>query len=137
MIIHIGAFRFVCTNLAVGGGGSFASGFMSIHAGQIPLDLIEKQAADYLTGFDRIVETYRRWNDTEVENDEVGEALVYAPKKHRTEILHGVQRRTTAYAAYNVATDYATHSLRTANTAFELLGIINAGFQREFPEHRD
>jgi hypothetical protein len=29
--VHIGAFRFVCTNLAVGGGGVFAGGFMAVH----------------------------------------------------------------------------------------------------------
>lgn len=141
VIIHIGAFRFVCTNLAVGGGGSFASGFMSIHAGQIPLELVEKQAAEYLTSFDRIIETYRRWIETDAQTDEIAEALSLAPKTHRQEMLYAMPNRgndhASVYEAYNVATDYATHRLRTANSAFELLGIINAGFQREFPENRD
>ena len=40
--VHIGAFRFVCTNLAVGGGGAFAGGFMAVHAGEIPLEDVAK-----------------------------------------------------------------------------------------------
>ena len=141
VIIHIGAFRFVCTNLSVGGGGTFAGGFMSVHAGQIPLGLIEKQAADYLVGFDKIVEMYRRWSETDAQPHEIGDALAAAPQTHRREILYSLPHRGSdhfsVYDAYNAATDYATHRLRTANTAFELLGVINAGFQREFPASRD
>ena len=55
ILIHIGAFRFVCTNLAVGGGGVFAGGFMSVHAGEIPLDDVSRQLASYLAGFETIV----------------------------------------------------------------------------------
>ena len=49
--IHVGAFRFVCTNLAVGGGGVFAGGFMSIHVGDIQIDGVMKQLSEYLYQF--------------------------------------------------------------------------------------
>src|SRR5436309_3262035 len=61
--IHIGAFRFVCTNLAVGGGGVFAGGFMSIHAGEIPIGKVTAQLTTYLAEFDQIVTVYRVWGD--------------------------------------------------------------------------
>ena len=56
--VHIGAFRFVCTNLAVGGGGVFAGGFVSIHAGEIPIERMADQLTAYLTRFDQIVRLY-------------------------------------------------------------------------------
>jgi hypothetical protein len=59
--IHIGAFRFVCTNLAVGGSGVFAGGFMAVHAGEVPITEVTKQLTSYLEGFEEIVELYQRW----------------------------------------------------------------------------
>src|SRR5882672_8513706 len=61
--IQIGAFRFVCTNLSVGGGGVFAGGFMSVHAGEIPIAAVAEQLTSYLQGFDRIIQVYRAWSD--------------------------------------------------------------------------
>jgi hypothetical protein len=66
--VHIGAFRFVCTNLAVGGGGAFAGGFVSVHAGDIPIDDVAGKLEDYLTRFDRIVELYRQWSDMRLQS---------------------------------------------------------------------
>ena len=39
----------------------------------------------------------------------------------------------TVYAAYNAATYYATHQMRSYRTAFDLLQHINRGFQESFP----
>jgi hypothetical protein len=78
--IHIGAFRFVCTNLAVGGGGVFAGGFMAVHAGEIPIDKVAEQLGTYLKGFDQIVELYRRWTEQRLASDSVKELLSELPK---------------------------------------------------------
>ena len=133
--IHIGAFRFVCTNLAVGGGGCFSGGFMSIHAGTIDISQITKQLGFYLSNFDKIVETYRRWADTLTTIDGISEALEGVGQRYRKELLYKFSRYAveTVYDAYNKATDYATHRTRTANTAFDLLAAVNAGFQKTYP----
>src|SRR6266849_2430606 len=73
--IHIGAFRFVCTNFAVGGGGVFAGGFMSIHAGDIPLEEVAEQASTYLAGFEKIVEMYRYWTEKWLEQGVLAKVL--------------------------------------------------------------
>jgi hypothetical protein len=38
----------------------------------------------------------------------------------------------TVFEAYNEATDFAMHRMRSARTAFELLARINEGFQEVF-----
>jgi hypothetical protein len=138
--VHIGAFRLVCTNLAVGGGGVFAGGFMSIHVGKIDVKEVGQQLQNYLSGFEQIVETYRRWlNQTLLSWDYLASentlnlALDAVPKKHKEAIIKRVPERATVYDAFNAATDYATHLCRTACVAFELLSRINSGFQKTFP----
>jgi hypothetical protein len=132
--VHIGAFRFVCTNLAVGGGGVFAGGFMSVHVGEIPTDTISEQLYDYLLGFDQIVGTYRSWKETEVSEHTVRFVLEqeHIPEKHIKEIMNSCAGYVNVYDMYNTATYYATHMMRTFHTAFELLSKINHGFQKEF-----
>jgi len=131
--IHIGAFRFVCTNLAVGGGGVFAGGFMSIHAGEIPLDEVAEHVSTYLGGFAKIVETYRSWSDQWLEPGAFRKALEGVSKWHATRITEAFQKqKPTVYEAYNVATYYATHQMRSYRTAFDLLERINRGFQEAF-----
>ncbi len=39
----------------------------------------------------------------------------------------------TVFDAYNRMTHYATHSMRSAKTAFDMLERVNASFQRVFP----
>ena len=133
--VHIGAFRFVCTNLAVGGGGVFAGGFMSIHAGEIPLDEVAKQLASYLEGFEAIVDLYRSWSRLTFRREAVQEILETLPKRACEAILEGIENAParTVYEAYGVATDYATHQARSYRTAFRLLERVNCGFQRAFP----
>jgi hypothetical protein len=137
--IHIGAFRFVCTNLAVGGGGIFAGGFMAVHAGHIPLERVSEQLGSFLRRFESIVSGYRVWNETEFDWQRLGAILDSLPlrsSRHIGEAIRGsgVQR---VWSAYNVATNYATHRLRSAPKAFELLELINRGFQRQFPVSGD
>lgn len=133
--IHIGAFRFVCTNLAVGGGGVFAGGFMSVHAGEIPIATAGEQLADYLTRFEGIVDLYRHW-----ESQSLGPAMLDAVLRQvlkgqyadlRNKVLTAAP--ATVMAAYNTLTDHATHQMRTARTAFGLLERVNASFQAAFP----
>lgn len=136
--IHIGAFRFVCTNLAVGGGGVFAGGFMSIHAGEIPLDEIAEQVSTYLAGFEKIVAMYRSWSGQWLEQGELAKALATVSKWDATRITEAFQKqKPTVYAAYNTATYYATHETRSYRTAFDLLDRINRGFQKHFPHPGD
>jgi Domain of unknown function (DUF932) len=132
--IHIGAFRFVCTNLAVGGGGVFAGGFMSIHAGEIPLEKFTEQASKYLGGFDQIVETYRLWAGEWLGAGALDSILEGIPSWHRKQIRQVfATHKPTAYEVYNAATFYATHKTRSYRIAFDLLERINCGFQKHFP----
>jgi hypothetical protein len=139
--IHIGAFRFVCTNLAVGGGGVFAGGFMSIHAGEIPIDKMADELASYLKQFDSIVEVYRFWAAVPITLAEIVDLfsgknpLRSVPSRHMERMVERLQNPAvrTAFDAYNVATDYATHNMRSYQTAFDLLNRINSGFQKLFP----
>lgn len=133
--VHIGAFRFVCTNLAVGGGGVFAGGFVSIHAGEIPIEKMADQLAQYLTRFNRIVELYRQWSQRQPEpgalNSIFEQSLKGRPERLWDQVLEAAP--ATVFDAYNVMTDFATHRMRSYRTAFDLLKRINAGFQETFP----
>ena len=133
--VHIGAFRFVCTNLAVGGGGVFAGGFVSIHAGEIPIEKMAEQLADYLTRFDQIVRLYRQWSEQRTERDLLESALKQSLKGRfgelRDEVLNAVP--ATVFDSYNRLTHFATHSMRSARTAFDMLEAVNAAFQNTFP----
>jgi hypothetical protein len=133
--IHIGAFRFVCTNLAVGGGGVFAGGFVSVHAGEIPIGKIVEQLAAYLRSFAAIVELYRFWSELAVEPESLIPIFQGVPKRHSAKILEDMAKPDceTVYDGYNVATRYATHQMRSYRTAFDLLERVNRGFQKFFP----
>src|SRR5206468_2687016 len=103
--IHIGAFRFVCTNLAVGGGGVFAGGFMSVHSGDIPIETVAHQLVNYLRGFESIVTLYRDWTDRPFEPERLGELLDGAPRRATHSISDAILREKvrTVYEAYNLA----------------------------------
>ncbi len=131
--LHIGAFRFVCTNLAVGGGGVFAGGFVSVHAGDIPLDEVGDRLASYLRNFEAIVRVYRAWHDMPF--DPLALRRFYEELPHRTAaaVENGIGNAGCVFAAYNGATYVATHEMRSAPRAFDLLEKINATFQAQFP----
>lgn len=132
--IHIGAFRFVCTNLAVGGGGVFAGGFMSIHAGEIPLDKVAEQVSTYLASFEKIVGMYQSWTEKWLEEGSLANVLEGISEWHAKRIGEAfASHKPTVYEAYNAATYYATHQMRSYRTAFDLLERINRGFQKHFP----
>jgi len=133
--IHIGAFRFVCTNLAVGGAGAFAGGFMSIHTGEIPLDEISEQVTTYLDGFDQIVALYRRWSAQPLEAGSLEKVLDRIPEQHAKRIVEACPHgERTVYEAYNAATRYATHRTYSYRIAFDLLEGINQRFQETFTD---
>jgi hypothetical protein len=133
--LHIGAFRFVCTNLAVGGGGVFAGGFVSIHAGEIPIEKMADQLAGYLTRFGAIVAAYRQWSGQRATRDDievvVRQALNGRFDDLRQQLLQAAP--TSVFDLYNRLTNHATHSMRSARTAFDMLERVNAAFQRRFP----
>ena len=133
--IHIGAFRFVCTNLAVGGGGVFAGGFVSVHAGEIPVEAVGEKLADYLQRFTAIVAMYRQWTETSVDPESLREICEYALRGRHEEFRTQVLSATagSVFDSYNQMTDFATHRMRAARSAFELLDRINESFQRAFP----
>lgn len=133
--MHIGAFRFVCTNLAVGGGGVFAGGFMSVHAGEIPLEGVTQQLSGYLAEFDRIVALYRAWRERPLDHDRLTALVDGMPPRAAKSIWDGIlqMERWSVYDAYNTATSIATHEMRSARTAFELLDRVNREFQQHFP----
>ena len=129
--VHIGAFRFVCTNLAVGGGGVFAGGFMAVHAGEIPVERAADQLAEYLQQFPRVVELYRIWAETATGLDEVSALINTLPIRAQGYVQRQADRGRirTLWDAYNAATWYATHQLRSAQAAFQMLERINRAFQ--------
>lgn len=133
--MHIGAFRFVCTNLAVGGGGVFAGGFVSIHAGEIPIEKMADQLAQYLTRFNQIVELYRHWAERRPTTAELASVFQQSLKGRPEMLWQAVLEAApaTVFDAYNVMTSHATHRMRSPRTAFDLLERINAGFQNMFP----
>jgi len=133
--VHIGAFRFVCTNLAVGGGGVFAGGFVSIHAGEIPIEEMAGQLATYLTRFDQIVRLYRQWSEQRSERHGIESILRHSLNGRFDELRDEMLATTppTVFDAYNRLTHHATHSMRSARTAFDMLERVNASFQKAYP----
>ena len=133
--IHIGAFRFVCTNLAVGGGGAFAGGFMSVHAGEIPIGEAAQQLAAYLESFAIIVGLYQVWAGRALDRDALDAILAALPRRPADAIRTRIEesRAPSVYDAYNVATHHATHEMRSFRGAFQLLERINQAFQETFP----
>jgi hypothetical protein len=133
--VHIGAFRFVCTNLAVGGGGAFAGGFVSIHAGDIPIEKMANQLADYLTRFGQIVRLYRQWSEKRVELERLEGVLKQSLNGRFNELRDDMLATVpaTVFNAYNRLTHHATHSMRSARTAFDMLERVNTSFQKAWP----
>jgi hypothetical protein len=133
--VHIGAFRFVCTNLAVGGGGVFAGGFVSIHAGEIPIEAMAGKLADYLSRFGEIVSIYRQWKEQRAEHEQIESILQHVLRGRFEDVREAFHEAVpaTAFDAYNRLTHYATHSMRSARTAFDMLERVNESFQRTFP----
>ncbi len=133
--LHIGAFRFVCSNLAVGGGGVFAGGFMAVHVGEIDIDRVTRQLAAYLSEFSAIVALYRSWAQREALAEQLSAMLGALPARPSKLLRAAFEKRSvsTVYGAYNAATDYATHRMRSARAAFDLLDKVNRHFQEHFP----
>jgi hypothetical protein len=137
--LHIGAFRFVCTNLAVGGGGAFAGGFVSVHAGEIPIEMMADRLADYLGRFDQIVLLYQQWAAQRPSRRDLEDVLEHALAGHFDTLRDAVLSAPppTVFDAYNRLTHHATHGMRTARTAFDMLERVNASFQETFTVEPD
>jgi len=109
--IQIGAFRFVCTNMAVGGGRVFAGGFVSVHEGEIPMGKVVEQLSAYLQSFSAIGGLYRFWSEVPVRPEALALIFEGVPRRHREHLVEGTTAPDcrSVYDAYNVATRYATH----------------------------
>lgn len=133
--LHIGAFRFVCTNLAVGGGGAFAGGFVSIHQGEIPIEMMAGRLQSYLTKFDLIVEMYRQWSAMRPgrgDIDVVSKSILQGRFENLAALML-LNPPQSVFDAYNRFTNFATHQMRSARTAFDMLESVNVAFQDRFP----
>ena len=130
--VGIGAFRFVCTNLAIGGGGAFASGFRSLHKGEISFERVKEDLEQYLNQFENVIALYKRfralpWNEPRYE--QVVEPLRKELGERHTKHVLRADGSATVFDAYNRLTQYATHDTRSAATAFRLLDWVNRTFQ--------
>jgi hypothetical protein len=134
ILVYLGAFRFACGNLAVGGGGVFSEGYMRVPAGEIPVDQLEQHFERCLSAFWPIVRTYRIWADRAVDLQGVELALEGLPVAIKARIWRRINKEgvCTVYDAYQAALHLATHEMRTFGKAFDLLEHVNAGFQRVF-----
>lgn len=93
------------------------------------------QLADYLTRFEAIVGLYRRWSEQPLSSDALP-PLLKEILRGRFENLYNemvVTKSSTVFGVYNRLTRYATHEMRSARTAFELLERVNAVFQKLQP----
>jgi hypothetical protein len=90
-----------------------------------------KQLTIYLEGFERIVELYRRWAVVEVAPETLERVLGALPRRSETALQVELPptRRVMIWEAYNRATHFATHQMRSYRTAFDLLARINRIFQ--------
>lgn len=133
--IEVGAFRFVCTNFAIGGGGIFSAGFNAIHQGEIDIQKVQEQLEYFLNHFDQIIETFRRWRDTPWHPEDAQTLSGYLANfgnrnLNRIGALTAPEKIENRFRAYNEFTFAATHGMRTANAAFNFLDATNAGFIR-------
>jgi hypothetical protein len=71
-------------------------------------------------------------------NGEVEQCSDGVASRHMEKIVERMQAPAVrnVFDAYNVATNYVTHQMRSYQTAFDLLNRINAGFQKTFPVAR-
>jgi hypothetical protein len=134
ILIHVGAFRFICSNLALGGGGLFASGYMRIPAGEIPVDQLGQQLEHCLNAFWNIVRAYRIWAERPLDRQGMDYVLEGLPAAVKARIWRRINNEgaCTVFDAYQAATHLGTHGMPSLHRAFDLLEHINAGFQRVF-----
>ena len=106
---------------------------MSVHSGEIPIDKVAEQLSSYLSGFEAISVLYRLWSEMSLEPSRLTGMLGRIPQRHAEKLWEGMAKTRTVYEAYNAATHYATHQMRSYRTAFDLLERINHSFQKAFP----
>lgn len=88
---------------------------MAIHAGDIPIEEVSGRLNSYLSTFESIVATYRSWAELQLDWNCLAAILDRIPKHVaqalKSEITGSATR--TVYDAYNAATQYATHRMRS------------------------
>jgi hypothetical protein len=132
--VQIGAYRFACTNLALGGGGVFAGGFLTAHKGHVPVAEVSLRLKEFLERFSDIMGQLRMWNQTALDAAPIREWLDTLPESHALRLeARGIMSASTVYDSHNVATDYATHGMKSATAGFKLMDDINATYQTAFP----
>ena len=108
---------------------------MSAHTGEIPIEEVARHLKTYLEQFEEIAELYRYWGEQPLKADGLNDVIESLPKRPARMIQEKVEGHlvSTVYDAYNVATYYATHRMRSFRGAFDLLKKVNRGFQEFFP----
>jgi hypothetical protein len=134
ILMHIGALRVSCGNLAVRGGGLFAGGFMRIPVGEIPADQLAQQFERCLDLFWRIVRAYRMWVARPLDRQGMHLVLKGLPPAFKTRIWQCINKEEacTLFDAYQAALHVGTHEMDSLRRAFDLIEHINAGMQRVF-----
>ena len=101
----------------------------------MPITDVTKQLTTYLEGFEQIVELYRQWVGTEAKPETMDRVLGVLSGRVETALRAEFPptRRVTVWEAYNRATHFATHQMRSYRTAFDLLERVNRTFQERFP----
>ncbi len=132
--MQLGSYRFSCTNIAVGGGGVFAEKQITAHASDLSLEGVVWQMDKLLSGFDRIVELYKRWAELEFDSCSLARVLARLPTRASEAVGHGILTSGVerVYSAFDIATSHATHSMLSVPSAFNTLERINQGFQQHF-----
>ena len=111
---------------------------MSIHAGEIPIEAVAGKLADNLSRFGEIVSSYRQWKEQRAERAQVDSILRQVLRGRFEDVRQGFFEipPATAVDAYNRLTHYATHGMRSARTAFDMLERVNESFQNTFRSSR-
>lgn len=133
--IEIGAFRFVCTNMAIGGGGFHFFKIRAIHTSDIDIIEIEKGFSSALGAFPGVVKRFQELSETSASPElmkKLTRALEPVNRRMLGHVLDGYQAGiSSAYNVYNRCTDYATHRSRSMAGGFRLLAITNDLFFRQ------
>lgn len=105
----------------------------------MPIRKVAEQLGSYLERFDQIVTIYRQWSERRPEAGSLlwlfQKGLKGRPERLGEELM--AASPATVFDAYNLTTHHATHQMRSARSAFDLLERINLSFQKSFPISRN
>jgi len=127
--VEIGAYSWVCSNLSIGGSGIWTGGFMSVHAGAVRIEAAGQQLRNFLNRFDEILNLLAHWSGIGASEENHRRALQNLPPRYADRLLAKRSAMSSVFDIYNDATAFATHGLKSAQRAIQLLAEVNRGFQ--------